>query len=104
MTTDESKALVWIQEALLEQRCDAELEAFVRAGLDKGAEDIGSLDLSTDPRDFLDEAEEELRDALTYVAFDCVRAEPKSARQWRLMISIINVWNELRNAKELRGR
>lgn len=42
--------------------------AQVLAGIERGRADYGPLDLERDARDFADEAQQELRDALFYMA------------------------------------
>ncbi len=46
-------------------------EALLR--FDKGARDYGRLDLSSDPRDFFEEAEAELLDCINYCTFQILR-------------------------------
>lgn len=53
-----------------------DIEAVIRQALqkyEKGREELGQLDLSTDSRNFIDEAIEELIDCTNYCVFQIIR-------------------------------
>ena len=53
-----------------------DIEAIIRETLtryEKGKEEHGDLDLSTDQRDFIHEAEKELLDCINYCVFQVLR-------------------------------
>lgn len=53
-----------------------DIEAVIRQALlkyEKGRLELGQLDLSSDPRNFIDESIEEMLDAINYLTFQIIR-------------------------------
>lgn len=57
-----------------------DIEAIIRQALEKyetGRKAYGQLDLSGDPRNYIDEAIEEMLDAINYLCFQIIRLRSK---------------------------
>lgn len=75
--------------------CPSTMPDAVEAGLAAGRAVYGPLDLESDPRDFRQEAVEELRDAVVYLGALIVQAERRGAAtdaERRALRAVVEAW------------